>query len=177
MHMKRAVGLAIADNTGSGAAAAKLPATMGVFSGGQSRASAGPRSEGGTYLDVVIRNPTDFGLTEQTGRTAVGSEPTGYPFAEEHARDSLENVLFSLCRFYEITGRWPRRITVVGFAYKARRFVEFHRLAQQPAVERQQFAGRQAVPCRIEADHVGEQKARRVAQAAVAVGAAVQDFV
>jgi hypothetical protein len=33
---------------------------------------------------------------------------------EEHARDSLENVLFSICRFYELTGHFPHNITVVS---------------------------------------------------------------
>ncbi len=26
---------------------------------------------------------------------------------QEHARDSFENVLFSLCRFHELTGHYP----------------------------------------------------------------------
>lgn len=38
---------------------------------------------------------------------------------EEHARDSFENLLFSVCRFRELTGSYPRNITVsiltVGF--------------------------------------------------------------
>ena len=31
---------------------------------------------------------------------------------EEHARDSFENLLFSICRFRELTGVYPRNITV-----------------------------------------------------------------
>lgn len=31
---------------------------------------------------------------------------------EEHARDSFENLLFSVCRFRELTGRYPQNITV-----------------------------------------------------------------
>ena len=30
-------------------------------------------------------------------------------FTEEHARDSYENLLFSLCRFHELTGAWCAR--------------------------------------------------------------------
>lgn len=31
---------------------------------------------------------------------------------EEHARDSFENILFSVCRFRELTGTYPHNITV-----------------------------------------------------------------
>lgn len=31
---------------------------------------------------------------------------------EEHARDSFENLLFSVCRFRELTGKYPHNITV-----------------------------------------------------------------
>lgn len=27
-------------------------------------------------------------------------------FTEDHARDSYENLMFGLCRFYELTGVW-----------------------------------------------------------------------
>ena len=60
---------------------------------------------------------------------------------EEFAKDSLENLLFrynsirdtiiffSICRFKEVTGAYPYHITVVGFAFKQRRFIELHRHA------------------------------------------------
>jgi len=41
---------------------------------------------------------------------------------EEHARDSFENVLFSLYRFEQRVGVLPSRVTCVGFAFKAERF-------------------------------------------------------
>lgn len=34
---------------------------------------------------------------------------------EEHARDSFENLLFSVCRFRELTGSYPHNITVSPF--------------------------------------------------------------
>jgi hypothetical protein len=49
--------------------------------------------------------------------------------SEEYARDSYENVLFSICRFFEITGRYPRKMTVIGFGFKAKRFADLHRKA------------------------------------------------
>lgn len=37
---------------------------------------------------------------------------------ETFARDSFENVVFLICRFYEIFGTYPERITIVGFEFK-----------------------------------------------------------
>ena len=48
---------------------------------------------------------------------------------QEHARDSFENLLFSLCRFHEITGRYPARITAVSYTLKQKRFEQLHRAA------------------------------------------------
>ena len=39
---------------------------------------------------------------------------------EDFARDSLENLLFSIARFRQVTGRYPARFTVVGFDFKVR---------------------------------------------------------
>lgn len=47
-------------------------------------------------------------------------------FLEEFARDSYENVLFSLIRFYKLFHKYPKVITVVGFEFKEPRFVELH---------------------------------------------------
>ncbi|KAL9251645.1 hypothetical protein AKJ16_DCAP12318 [Drosera capensis] len=48
---------------------------------------------------------------------------------EEHARDSFENLLFSVCRFREITGSYPQNITVVSYDFKQERFTSLHRSA------------------------------------------------
>lgn len=34
--------------------------------------------------------------------------------------------MYSICRFREIVGSYPRKITVVGFTFKKRRFVQLH---------------------------------------------------
>ncbi len=39
-------------------------------------------------------------------------EVRGRAFTEDRARDSLENLLFGLCRFYELTGRYPDFVVV-----------------------------------------------------------------
>jgi hypothetical protein len=42
---------------------------------------------------------------------------------EEYALDSYQNLLFAIARFHEVTGGWPRKITVVGYGMKRRRRV------------------------------------------------------
>jgi hypothetical protein len=50
------------------------------------------------------------------------------------ARDSLENLLFSLCRFNELSDSYPLDVTVVSFGFKKRRFEELHRRAYDRVV-------------------------------------------
>ncbi len=45
---------------------------------------------------------------------------------EAYAMDSFENLLFSVARFREYTGRYPDQITVVGYEMKKERFEELH---------------------------------------------------
>jgi hypothetical protein len=39
--------------------------------------------------------------------------------------------MFSICRFQEITGSYPEKVTVVSFTFKKRRFEELHAQALQ----------------------------------------------
>ena len=48
---------------------------------------------------------------------------------EDFSLDSFDNLLYSVCRFREFTGAWPRRITVAGWGFKAARFADLHRAA------------------------------------------------
>ena len=97
------------------AIAARDPNALLVFSGGQTRADAGPRSEGASYWLVGEH----YGWW---GHPAVSSRAT----TEEHAKDSFQNLLFSICRFREVTARYPAKITIVGFSFKRDRFDGFH---------------------------------------------------
>ncbi|KAE8208685.1 hypothetical protein CF327_g7041 [Tilletia walkeri] len=45
---------------------------------------------------------------------------------ENYALDSFQNLLFSFARFREYTGRYPERITVVGYDVKRARFEDLH---------------------------------------------------
>jgi hypothetical protein len=87
-----------------------------VFSGGQTRPDAPPTTESQSYLRLAL----DAGLLPAAPAFQRAT-------TEEFALDSYENVLFSLARFKEVTGRWPRRMTVVGFEMKRARWVAFFR--------------------------------------------------
>jgi hypothetical protein len=105
-HVRRAVELAAAD-----------PAALLIFSGGQTRAAAGPRSEAQSYWGVADHFGW-FGMPQVRSRAIT----------EEFARDSFENLLLGICRFREYTGRWPDAVTLVSWEFKRGRFA-MHREA------------------------------------------------
>ncbi|PNG99958.1 hypothetical protein TSOC_014252 [Tetrabaena socialis] len=115
--------------------AAVDPEALLLFSGGQTRRAAGPRSEGLSYW-VVAEAAEWFGHPEVRNRT----------FTEEHARDSFENLLFSLCRFYELAGHYPETITVVSYTLKEARFRTLHRDAVRWPLEYFRFVGTPVPP-------------------------------
>lgn len=69
----------------------------------------------------------------------------GVPITQEHARDSFENLLFSVCRFYELTGHAPESITMIGYDFKRRRFTDLHRAALRYPAHSFQFIGTPAL--------------------------------
>ena len=64
---------------------------------------------------------------------------------QEHARDSFENLLFSLCRFYELTGHYPDHLLVIGYDFKHERFADLHRAALRWPDQRFTFIGTPAL--------------------------------
>lgn len=90
-----------------------------LFSGGQTRHDVGPISEAASYYYLgEYKHWIDHKLQERI-------------FLEEFARDSFENFLFSICRFYEITHDYPTHITIIGFDFKKDRYLQLHRKALQ----------------------------------------------
>ncbi|KAG7660726.1 uncharacterized protein J8A68_005688 [[Candida] subhashii] len=85
-----------------------------IISGGATKKEAGPVSEALSYFQLAQH----FICDDTTLLDRIN--------LEEFARDSFENVIFSLCRFYEIFGAYPENITVVGFEFKRGRFVLHH---------------------------------------------------
>ncbi|KAH6835240.1 transmembrane protein [Perilla frutescens var. hirtella] len=107
-HIEKGVEIAATDD-----------AALLLFSGGETRKDAGPRSEAQSYW-TVAESKQWFGKRDNVRSRAL---------TEEHARDSFENLLFSVCRFRELTGTYPQNITVVGYDFKEERFVHLHRSA------------------------------------------------
>ncbi|GMH36211.1 hypothetical protein BSKO_04079 [Bryopsis sp. KO-2023] len=101
-----------------------------MFSGGHTRKAAGPRSESSSYWYVAQARQW-FGHPSVENRA----------FTEDHSRDSFENLLFSVCRFREVVGVYPEKVTVVSYQTKEDRFVEFHRAALQFPREAFYFIG------------------------------------
>ena len=75
---------------------------------------------------------------------------------EEDALDSFQNLLFSIARFHEYTGRYPSRITVVGYEMKRKRFEELHRVAIRWPSDRFHYIGIDAEAQDIERAREGE---------------------
>lgn len=93
-----------------------------VLSGGQTNEAAGPLSEGQSYWALARARGE---LIQDTS----GASLAGRMVAEEYARDSYENLVFSIARFHEYTGHYPTQITVVGHNFKRHRFEQLHRQA------------------------------------------------
>lgn len=117
-HVRRATELAATD-----------PASLLIFSGGQTRASAGPRSEAQSYWSIADHYAW-FGAPAVRDRAIT----------EEFARDSFENLLFGICRFREYTGQWPDGVTMVSWHFKRERF-GLHRAAIRWPEERFHYEG------------------------------------
>ncbi|KAH0976728.1 hypothetical protein GBA52_026447 [Prunus armeniaca] len=125
--------------------AAKDDRALLLFSGGETRRDAGPRSEAQSYW-AVAESKGWFGKEDLRSRTLT----------EEHARDSFENLLFSVCRFRELTGTYPRNITVVSYDFKEERFAHLHRSAIGFPESRFFYAGTPAISTAKEAARKGE---------------------
>ncbi|KAH8967707.1 hypothetical protein BDL97_03G090400 [Sphagnum fallax] len=125
-----------------------------LFSGGETRKDAGPRSEAQSYWGVAEAEGW-FGKTEDVRWRAL---------TEEHARDSFENLLFSICRFRELTGHYPSNITIVSYDFKESRFSELHRIALRFPASQFSFVGIPTTPTSQKAAVAGEVKVQKMFQ-------------
>jgi hypothetical protein len=60
---------------------------------------------------------------------------------ERRSLDSFHNLLFSLTKFYEVTGSWPEHVTIVSNEFKRARFLDLHRIALGWPADRITFVG------------------------------------
>lgn len=89
------------------------PKALLIFSGGATRSEVGPLSEGAAYWKVV----------ESCANSHFEhfAEMKALAFSEDYAIDSVQNLLFCICHF--------REITAISLSYKKTRFEKLHRKA------------------------------------------------
>jgi len=97
--------------------ATKDPHSLLIFSGGETRGKTGPVNEGSSYFRVADALDL-WGDSKKSVRART--------VTEEFATDSFQNLMFSICRFKEVTGQYPQKITAVSFSFKQHRFEEMH---------------------------------------------------
>jgi hypothetical protein len=105
--------------------------------------SLSPQTEASSYHDLAL---------------VSGMLPPNFSRAttEEDALDSYQNLLFSIARFYEYTGNYPRQITVVGYEMKRKRYEELHRAAIRWPASQFHYVGVDAQGQDIEQSREGE---------------------
>jgi len=119
-HIQAGIELAIED-----------PDSLLVFSGGQTRGQTGPESEGSSYYRVADAlhlwdGRKAFPPSSTRRQTNQQSTVRARTTTEEFALDSFQNLLFSICRFHEVTGSYPDKISMVSFTFKQERFETLH---------------------------------------------------
>lgn len=136
---------AIVSHIRTGIEAASIdPEALLIFSGGETRGQTGPVNEGVSYFRVA--DALDLwsgggGQPNQKQQDGTASNVRARTTTEEFATDSFENLMFSVCRFREITGRYPDKITMVSFTFKQRRFEEMHSHALRWPIDRFAYLG------------------------------------
>ncbi|KAI0656673.1 hypothetical protein C8Q70DRAFT_1115349 [Cubamyces menziesii] len=112
-----------------------------VFSGGQTRPSS-TTTEAESYMRLASISDLLPTLSSSSSSSSTpASPPVLRATTENYALDSYQNLLFSVARFHEYTGRYPARITVVGYEMKRRRFTELHRAALRWPQARFEYVG------------------------------------
>ncbi|KAG2072261.1 hypothetical protein BDR04DRAFT_1096845 [Suillus decipiens] len=112
-HIKRGVEITLKDDS-----------SLLIFSGGQTRLQSTT-----TEAESYMRLATSLGLFHPDSEQQPPESHFLRATTETYALDSFQNLLFSLARFHEITGRYPTQVTIVGYEMKRRRFEQLHRIA------------------------------------------------
>lgn len=126
---------------------ASAPNSLLVFSGGESRSNANGRTESQSYaalLNLLIeKNEAPPGVTSRAT-------------TEQYARDSYENLLFSIARFFEVVGQYPSQVTIIGYEFKRKRYMDLHRSAIKFPVSHFEYIGIDPADFDAKAAEVGE---------------------
>jgi hypothetical protein len=129
---------------------ADLEKNILIFSGGATKRSITSTSEARSYYHAA--------LAEELANGHYGGGRTHQLFAkgrillEEHATDSLQNLLFSILLFRRTTGNYPRHVRLITHAFKSKRFLELHAPALRWPASRMQVQGIDPVMSSAELD-------------------------
>ncbi|KAG9997561.1 release factor, partial [Aureobasidium melanogenum] len=102
----------------AGVNALRRAETVLVFSGAKTERDA-PSSEADSYRNILVHCFGDSDVVQQ-------AMTDGRILCEDAATDSYQNLLFSLIKYYEVKGKWPRMVTVITHSFKEARFLECH---------------------------------------------------
>lgn len=87
-----------------------------VFSGGHTRPKLQEVQNG------IVTNSEGEGILEFALSSNLCAKDEGGIHTESYARDSFENVFFSMLCFYRHYGKWPSRVGIVSWKFKSLRF-------------------------------------------------------
>ncbi|MBW0565217.1 hypothetical protein O181_104932, partial [Austropuccinia psidii MF-1] len=102
-----------------------------IYSGGQTRSKSNQLTEATSYLR----------LAQQLNLHLLLNHKSLQMTTEDYALDSWTNLIYSIARFNEYTGQYPQKITIVGHAVKASRFINIHRKALRWPKEKFNYIG------------------------------------
>ncbi|KAM0790823.1 hypothetical protein ACM66B_004668 [Microbotryomycetes sp. NB124-2] len=133
--------------------AVKDPEALLIFSGGMTRAHT-DLTEAVSYFRLAKAGNVFARFKPEDEQTNDDFERVT---TEDYALDSYENVLFSIARFKEFTGRYPEKITAVGYGMKRKRYEEVHRAALRWPKSKFNYIGIDN-DHDVDADYEGERK-------------------
>lgn len=132
--------------------------TILIFSGGATKQDLTPLTEARSYYHAALAQELSQGHIG--GGRAHQLYSKGRILLEEHATDSLQNLLFSILLFRQTIGWYPKNIRVITHAFKSKRFLELHAPAIHWPKDRIQVQGLDPVMSSAEMESTleGEEK-------------------
>ncbi|KAF2830419.1 hypothetical protein CC86DRAFT_161256 [Ophiobolus disseminans] len=118
---------------------ADLEKNLLIFSGAATKHSMTQKSEARSYYHAALAEELLEG--HYGGGRTHKLYSRGRILLEEHATDSLQNLLFSILLFRKTVGSYPKHIRLVTHAFKTKRFLELHAPAIRWPQDRIQVQG------------------------------------
>ncbi|KAF3050375.1 hypothetical protein E8E11_009889 [Didymella keratinophila] len=132
--------------------------TLLILSGGATKSNLTTLTEARSYYHAALAQELCQGHIG--GGRAHQLYSKGRILLEEHATDSLQNLLFSILLFRQTIGWYPKNIRVITHAFKSKRFLDLHAPAIRWPKDRIQVQGLDPVmsSAEIESTLEGEEK-------------------